>query len=255
MKEAVRIMKVENRVALVTGSGQGIGRAIALKLASEGASIAVNDIPFNKDKANETVAELRALGVKAELFLADVSKEAEVDAMVASILEQFGKIDILVNNAGINKDGMVHKANLDNWNAVVAVNLTGPLLCTKAVLPSMRAAGYGRIVNMSSLTARVGVFGTGYYASTKAGLIGLTKVTAVENVSKGITANALAPGYINTDMMLKYPKEQLDALIAGIPMKRFAEPSEIADAALFLASDASAYITGAVLDINGGSFI
>ncbi|QTE30195.1 SDR family NAD(P)-dependent oxidoreductase [Pengzhenrongella sicca] len=255
MMEAVRIMKVENRVALVTGSGQGIGKAIAFALANEGASIAVNDIPFNKDKAGETVAELRALGVKAELFLADVSKEDQVDAMVASVIEQFGKVDILVNNAGINKDGLVHKANLDNWNAVVAVNLTGPMLCTKAVLPSMRANGYGRIVNMSSLTARVGVFGTGYYASTKAGLIGLTKVTAVENVSKGITVNALAPGYINTDMMLKYPKEQLDALIATIPMKRFADPKEIADAALFLASDASAYITGAVLDINGGSFI
>lgn len=249
------MMKVENRVALVTGSGQGIGRAIALALANEGASIAVNDIPFNKAKAAATVDELRALGVKAELFLADVSKEDEVDAMVASVLEQFGRVDILVNNAGINKDGLVHKANLDNWNAVMAVNLTGPMLCTKAVLPSMRANGYGRIVNMSSLTARVGVFGTGYYASTKAGLIGLTKVTAVENVSKGITCNALAPGYINTDMMLKYPKEQLDALIASIPMKRFADPKEIADAALFLASDASAYITGAVLDINGGSFI
>jgi len=249
------MMKVENRVALVTGSGQGIGRAIALALANEGASIAVNDIPFNKEKAAGTVDELRALGVKAELFLADVSKEDEVDAMVASVLEQFGRVDILVNNAGINKDGLVHKANLDNWNAVMAVNLTGPMLCTKAVLPSMRANGYGRIVNMSSLTARVGVFGTGYYASTKAGLIGLTKVTAVENVSKGITCNALAPGYINTDMMLKYPKEQLDALIASIPMKRFADPKEIADAALFLASDASAYITGAVLDINGGSFI
>ena len=249
------MMKVENRVALVTGSGQGIGRAIALALANEGASIAVNDIPFNKAKAAATVDELRALGVKAELFLADVSKEDEVDAMVASVLEQFGRVDILVNNAGINKDGLVHKANLDNWNAVMAVNLTGPMLCTKAVLPSMRANGYGRIVNMSSLTARVGVFGTGYYASTKAGRIGLTKVTAVENVSKGITCNALAPGYINTDMMLKYPKEQLDALIASIPMKRFADPKEIADAALFLASDASAYITGAVLDINGGSFI
>jgi len=248
-------MKVENRVALITGSGQGVGKAIALAFAGEGALIAVNDIPFNKEKASETVDELRAAGYKAELFLADVTKEDEVDAMVASVIETFGRVDILVNNAGINKDGLVHKANLANWNAVMAVNLTGPMLCTKAVLPSMRAQGYGRIVNMSSLTARVGVFGTGYYASTKSGLIGLTKVTAVENVIKGITCNALAPGYINTDMMLKYPKEQLDALIATIPLKRFAEPKEIADAALFLASDASGYITGAVLDINGGSFI
>ena len=248
-------MKIKDRVALITGSGQGIGKAIALKFAAEGALIAVNDIPFNETKAKETVEELRALGAQAELFLADVTKEDEVDAMVEAVRARFSRVDILVNNAGINKDGMLHKASSANWQAVMAVNLTGPFNCTKAVLPSMRAQGYGRIVNMSSLTARIGVFGTGYYATTKAGLIGLTKVTAVENVIKGITCNALAPGYINTDMMLKYPKEQLDALIAGIPMGRFAEPSEIADAALFLASDASSYITGAVLDINGGSFI
>jgi len=248
-------MKIENRVALITGSGQGIGKAIALTFAREGASIAVNDIPFNEAKAHETVAELRALGVEAELFLADVSRQDEVDAMVAAVQARFGHLDILVNNSGINRDGLLHKANLDNWEAVMAVNLTGPFNCTKAVLPGMRTQGYGRIVNLSSLTARIGVFGTGYYATSKAGLIGLTKVTAVENVTKGITCNALAPGYINTDMMNKYPAEQTAALIAKIPMGRFAEPTEVADAALFLASDSSSYITGAVLDINGGSFI
>ena len=248
-------MKIENRVALITGSGQGIGKAIALTFAREGASIAVNDIPFNEAKATATVEELRALGVEAELFLADVSKDEEVTAMVAEIEARFGHLDILVNNAGINRDGLLHKASAENWSAVVAVNLTGPFNCTKAVLPGMRTRGYGRIVNMSSLTARIGVFGTGYYATTKAGLIGLTKVTAVENATKGITCNALAPGYINTDMMNKYPAEQNAKLIATIPVGRFAEPSEVADAALFLASDSSSYITGAVLDINGGSFI
>ena len=248
-------MKIENRIALITGSGQGIGKAIALTFAREGASIAVNDIPFNEEKALQTVEELRSLGVEAELFLADVSREGEVDAMVAAVQARFGRLDILVNNAGINRDGLLHKASLDNWEAVMAVNLTGPFNCTKAVLPGMRTQGYGRIVNLSSLTARIGVFGTGYYATSKAGLIGLTKVTAVENVTKGITCNALAPGYINTDMMNKYPAEQTAALIAKIPMGRFAEPTEVADAALFLASDSSSYITGAVLDINGGSFI
>lgn len=248
-------MKIENRIALITGSGQGIGKAIALTFAREGASIAVNDIPFNEAKALQTVEELRSLGVEAELFLADVSREGEVDAMVAAVQTRFGRLDILVNNAGINRDGLLHKASLDNWEAVMAVNLTGPFNCTKAVLPGMRTQGYGRIVNLSSLTARIGVFGTGYYATSKAGLIGLTKVTAVENVTKGITCNALAPGYINTDMMNKYPAEQTAALIAKIPMGRFAEPTEVADAALFLASDSSSYITGAVLDINGGSFI
>jgi 3-oxoacyl-[acyl-carrier protein] reductase len=248
-------MKIENRIALITGSGQGIGKAIALKFASEGASIAVNDIPFNELKAMATVEELRALGVEAELFLADVSQEEEVTVMVADIESRFGRVDILVNNAGINRDGLLHKASAENWEAVVAVNLTGPFNCTKAVLPGMRTRGYGRIVNMSSLTARIGIFGTGYYATTKAGLIGLTKVTAVENATKGITCNALAPGYINTDMMNKYPAEQNAKLIATIPVGRFAEPTEVADAALFLASDSSSYITGAVLDINGGSFI
>ena len=248
-------MKIKDRVALITGSGQGIGKAIALNFAREGAKIAINDISFNETKALETVEELRKLGVEAELFLADVSQEDDVNRMVENVIARFGRVDILVNNAGINRDGLLHKGNLANWEAVMAVNLTGPFICTKAVLPSMRAQGYGRIVNLSSLTARIGIFGTGYYATSKAGLIGLTKVTAVENVSKGITCNALAPGYINTDMMNKYPEEQLKALIATIPVGRFAEPEEVADAALFLASDSSAYITGAVLDINGGSFI
>ena len=248
-------MKVKDRVALITGGGQGIGKAIALTFAREGAKIVVNDISFNEAKAMKTVEELRDIGVEAELFLADVSKEDEVNSMVEKVIARFGRVDILVNNAGINRDGLLHKGNLANWEAVMAVNLTGPFICTKAVLPSMRAQGYGRIVNLSSLTARIGIFGTGYYATSKSGLIGLTKVTAVENATKGITCNALAPGYINTDMMNKYPAEQLKALITSIPVGRFAEPEEVADAALFLASDASAYITGAVLDINGGSFI
>ena len=154
-------MKINDRVALITGSGQGIGKAIALTFAREGAKIAVNDIAFNEVKAMETVEELRKLGVEAELFLADVSKEDEVNSMVEKVIERFGRVDILVNNAGINRDGLLHKGNLSNWDAVMAVNLTGPFICTKAVLPSMRGQGYGRIVNLSSLTARIGIFGTG----------------------------------------------------------------------------------------------
>lgn len=249
------MMKIKDRVALITGSGQGLGKAIALAFASEGAKIAINDISFNETKALQTVEELRQRGVEAEYFPADVSQEADVNAMVEKVVAHFGRIDILVNNAGINRDGLLHKAESKNWEAVVSVNLTGPFNCTKAVLPGMRQQGYGRIINMSSLTARTGIFGTGYYATTKAGLIGLTQVTAAENVTKGITCNALAPGYIKTDMMLKYPEEQLKALIAKIPVGRLAEPEEIADAALFLAADSSAYITGAVIDINGGFHI
>ncbi|WP_434511034.1 SDR family NAD(P)-dependent oxidoreductase [Desulfitobacterium sp. AusDCA] len=248
-------MMTKDKVALVTGSGQGLGKAIAFALAREGAKLAINDIPFNEAKARDTVDELRAKGVEAELFLADVTDEASVDAMVGKVLEYFGRIDILVNNAGINRDGLIHKGNLKNWNAVLDVNLTGPFICTKAVLLSMRQNSYGRIVNVSSLTARMGIFGTGYYATTKSGLLGLTRVTAAENTSKGITCNALAPGYIKTDMMMNYPEEQLKVLIAKIPAGRLAEPEEIAEAALFLASDTSSYITGAVLDINGGFLI
>ena len=248
-------MMTKDRVTLITGSGQGLGKAIAFAFAREGAKIAINDIPFNATKAWDTVEELRAMGVEAEVYLADVTHEDEVNTMVEKVIERFGRVDILVNNAGINRDGLVHKGNLENWNAVMDVNLTGPFLCTKAVLPSMRQNNFGRIVNISSLTARMGIFGTGYYATTKSGLIGLTKVTAVENTTKGITCNALAPGYIKTDMMMKYPEEQLQALVAKIPVGRLAEPSEIAEAAVFMAADSSSYITGAVLDINGGYFI
>ncbi len=248
-------MKIKDRVTLITGSGQGLGKAMALAFAREGGKIAINDIAFNEAKALQTVEEIRQLGVEAEFFVADVSQESEVNAMAAKVLERFGRIDILINNAGINRDGLLHKAESKNWDAVVSVNLTGPFNATKAVLPGMRQQGYGRIVNISSLTARMGIFGTGYYATTKAGLIGLTKVTAAENVTKGITCNALAPGYIKTDMMLKYPEDQLKALIAKIPVGRLAEPEEIADAALFFAADSSAYMTGAVLDINGGFLI
>ncbi|AFQ43873.1 SDR family NAD(P)-dependent oxidoreductase [Desulfosporosinus meridiei] len=248
-------MKIKDRVALVTGSGQGLGKAIAFALANEGAKLAINDLSLNEVKARETVSELRKIGTEAEVFLADVTQESEVNKMVEEILARFSRIDILVNNAGINRDGLIHKGNLQNWNAVMNVNLTGPFICTKAVLPGMRQNNYGRIVNISSLTARLGVSGTGYYASTKSGLIGLTKVTAVENMAKGITCNALAPGYIKTDMMMRYPEEQLQALIAKIPAGRLAEPAEIADVVVFVAADSAAYMTGAVIDINGGYFI
>lgn len=248
-------MKIKGRVALVTGSGQGLGKAIAFALANGGAKLAINDISLNGVKARETVSELRKIGTDAEAFLADVTQESEVNKMVEEIIARFGRIDILVNNAGINRDGLLHKGDLQNWNAVMNVNLTGPFICTKAVLPGMRQNNYGRIVNISSLTARLGILGTGYYASTKSGLIGLTKVTAAENMSHGITCNALAPGYIKTDMMMKYPEEQLQALIAKIPAGRLAEPAEIADVVAFVAADSASYMTGAVIDINGGYFI
>lgn len=248
-------MRTKDRVALVTGAGQGLGRAIAMVLAGEGAKIAVNDVKFNEQHAMETVQQIRQLGFEAEMFLADVSNEAEVDEMVQAVIKHFGRVDILVNNAGINRDGLVHKGDKTKWDAVMAVNLTGPFLCTKAVLPSMRNQGYGRIVNVSSYTARTGVFGTGYYATAKTGLIGLTKITAAENASKGVTVNAVAPGYIKTAMMLNYPEETKNAITSKIPVGRWAEPEEIANAILFLAEDKAGYVTGSVLDINGGIYL
>jgi 3-oxoacyl-[acyl-carrier protein] reductase len=248
-------MKINNRVALVTGSGQGLGKTIAMTFAREGVKIVINDIPANKEKAFMTLKEINTLGIEAELFFADVTNEEQVNQMIQGTLEKFGKLDILVNNAGINKDGILHKANLEKWNSVIAVNLTGPLVCTKAVLPIMRKQNYGRIINISSVTARMAIFGTGYYATSKAGLIGLTKVTAIENASKGITVNALAPGYIKTDMLAEISQDQLEVIKSKIPVGRFAEPEEIAEAVLFLASDSSSYITGSVLDINGGFYI
>lgn len=248
-------MKVKDRVALVTGAGQGLGKAIAFALAAEGAAVAVNDHPMNEERAMKTVQELRERGAVSDWFKADVSNEEEVNAMVEEVRKKFGRIDILVNNAGINRDGILHKASEKDWEAVLAVNLTGPFLLTKAVLPGMREQNYGRIVNISSVTGRTGIFGTVYYTTAKTGLIGLTKVTAAENAKKGITCNAVAPGYIKTEMMLKYPEAQLKALIEKIPVGRLAEPSEIAEAVLFLASDSSSYITGSVLDINGGFLI
>jgi 3-oxoacyl-[acyl-carrier protein] reductase len=248
-------MKINNRVALVTGSGQGMGKTIAMTFAREGVKIVINDIPANKEKAFMNLKEINTLGIEAELFFADVTNEEQVNQMIQGTLEKFGKLDILVNNAGINKDGILHKANLEKWNSVIAVNLTGPLVCTKAVLPIMRKQNYGRIINISSVTARMAIFGTGYYATSKAGLIGLTKVTAIENASKGITVNALAPGYIKTDMLAEISQDQLEVIKSKIPVGRFAEPEEIAEAVLFLASDSSSYITGSVLDINGGFYI
>lgn len=248
-------MRTKDRVTLITGAGQGLGKAIALTFAREGAKIALNDIPSNEQHALETIAEIKKLGVEAEIFLGDVSDETQVNQLIEAVVARFGRLDILVNNAGINRDGLIHKADKSKWDAVMAVNLTGPFLCTKAVLPTMRQQGYGRIVNVASVTARTGVAGTGYYATAKTGLIGLTKIAAAENASKGVTVNAVAPGYIKTSMMMNYPEDVIKGIISKIPVGRFAEPDEIAEAVVFLAADTSSYITGSVLDINGGFHI
>lgn len=243
--------ELHGKVALVTGAARGLGKAIAFELAHKGADIIVNDIPHMESDALHTVEELKVLGVNARFYPAFVNNEEDVNRMAAEI----GQVDILVNNAGINRDGHMRKATKADWDAVVDVNLTGPFLTTKAFVPLMAARGWGRVINIASYVGRTGVFGTPYYAASKAGLIGFTKEVAIEMAKKGVTVNALAPGYIATEMMLKYPQEQLDAITAKIPCGYWAKPEDIAYWAGVCASPRAHYMTGAVIDCNGGWYM
>jgi 3-oxoacyl-[acyl-carrier protein] reductase len=243
--------ELQGKVALVTGSARGLGKAIALELAGKGADIIINDIPAMEADAEKTVAELKALGVNARFYAAFVNNEDEVAKMAAEV----GQVDILVNNAGINRDGHMRKSNKADWDAVIDVNLTGPFVCTKAFVPAMAARGWGRIINISSYVGRTGVFGTPYYAASKAGLIGFTKEVAIEMAKKGITVNALAPGYILTDMMMHYGQEYLDSISAKIPVGHWAKPEDIAYWVGVLASPRAHYMTGAIIDCNGGWYM
>jgi 3-oxoacyl-[acyl-carrier protein] reductase len=243
--------ELQGKVALITGAARGLGKAIALELASKGADIIINDIPQMETDALKTVEDVMALGVKARFYPAFVNNEEQVIRMAADV----GQVDILVNNAGINKDGTMKKATKADWDAVLDVNLTGPFVCTKVFVGPMRDRGWGRIINIASYVGRTGVFGTPYYAASKAGLIGFTKEVAIEMAKKGVTVNALAPGYILTEMMLKYPQEQLDALTAKIPCGYWAKPEDIAYWAGVVASPRAHYMTGAVIDCNGGWYM
>lgn len=243
--------ELQGKVALVTGAARGLGRAIALELAGKGANLIINDIPAMEETGRKTVAEVEALGVGARFYGAYVNDEEQVNRMASEV----GQVDILCNNAGINRDGTMKKAIKADWDAVIDVNLTAAFLCTKAFVNQMRDRGWGRIINTASYVGRTGVYGTPYYAASKAGLIGLTKEVATEVARKGVTVNALAPGYIQTEMMLHYPKEQLDAITAKIPLGYWAKPEDIAYWAGVLASPRAHYMTGAVLDCNGGWYM
>ncbi|HLO02498.1 MAG TPA: SDR family oxidoreductase [Symbiobacteriaceae bacterium] len=240
-------MELAGKVALVTGAARGLGRAIALELAAKGAHVIVNDIPQMEADATETIR----LAGGGRFYPAFVNREEAVAQMVAEV----GPVDILVNNAGINRDGTMKKSSKADWDAVIDVNLSGPFLCTRAFVGQMRERGWGRIINVASYVGRTGVFGTPYYAASKAGLIGLTKEVAVEYAKYGVTVNALAPGYIGTEMMLNYPEEQRAAITAKIPVGRWAEPADIAYWAGVLASPRAHYMTGAVIDCNGGTWM
>lgn len=240
--------ELTGKVALVTGAARGLGRAIALELASRGADLIINDIPAMAETAAETVAAAGALGVKARFYPAFVNDEEQVNRMAAEV----GQVDILVNNAGVNRDGTMKRSRKADWDLVIDVNLSGTFNCLRAFTPAMRERGWGRVINIASYVGRTGVFGTPYYAASKAGVIGLTKEVAVEMARHGVTVNALAPGYIMTDMMMGYPEEQRAKITATIPCGYWAKPEDIAYWAGVLASPRAHYMTGAVLDCNGG---
>jgi 3-oxoacyl-[acyl-carrier protein] reductase len=244
---------MENRTALVTGASRGIGRSIALKLACAGAKIVVasNEIE-NNDKV---VAEIAAAGGQAFPVFLNLTSPDSVKEAFGTALKQAGRIDILVNNAGITKDGLAVRMKKEDWDLVVSINLTGAFLATQQVLHSMMKERWGRIINIASVVGQSGNAGQANYVSTKAGIIGLTKALAQEVGSRNITVNAVAPGFIETDMTAKLPQEVKDAMLSKIALRRAGTPDDVASAVKFLASEEASYITGHVINVNGGMYM
>ncbi|MCZ7399958.1 MAG: beta-ketoacyl-ACP reductase [Candidatus Methanoperedens sp.] len=277
---------LEGKVALVTGGSRGIGQAIALRLAEEGADVAINyqstreqaeklsklidqmgmidefdrlslkiDLMETKENAKEVSDLIDSMGKHSIICQANVNDFLQVNRMRDEVVKQFGRIDILVNNAGIVRDKSFVKMTPQMWSEVLSVNLDGAFYCTKAVIEGMLERKYGRIVNISSVIGRMGNRGQANYAASKAGLIALSQTLAKEFAGKGITVNAVAPGFIETDMLKSVPKETMEKILAGIPLGRLGKPSEVAGAVAYLVSEDGDYITGQVIDINGGLYI
>ena len=244
-------MTMKESVALVTGGSRGIGRAICLELARQGAAVAVN-YAGNEQAALETVEACRALGAEAEAFQADVADPAACEELVKAVKDRFGKLDILVNNAGVTRDGLLLTAREEDFDRVLDTNLRGVYFCMKAAAKVMVRQRYGRIVSMSSVVGLRGNPGQTNYAASKAGVIGLTKAAAKELASRGITVNAVAPGFIDTDMTAAMPEKAREAMQATIPMGRPGAPEEVARAVAFFAAPENAYITGQILCVDGG---
>jgi len=245
-------MDLSNKVAIVTGSGQGIGQAIALKLAEVGAAVVVNDIG---ETAENTAKEIRAMNRQSLAILADVSSATDVTRLVEETVATYGKIDILVNNAGITRDQLVLRMSEEDWDKVLTVNLKSVFLCTRAVLRHMVKQRWGRIISISSIAGLVGNKGQANYASAKAGIIGFTRTIAKEMAPRGITANAIAPGFIETDMTQKLTEDWKQELKGYIPLGCLGSPRDVAEAVAFFASEEARYITGQVLGIDGGMAI
>ena len=247
---ATPVARLQGQVAIVTGASRGIGRAAALALAAEGATVIVN-YASSASAAEQVVAEILAMGSQAVAIQADVGQSDQVDSLFAAVMEQYGRVDLLVNNAGITRDTLLLRMKLEDWQAVIDLNLTGVFLCTRAASKIMLKQRSGRVINITSVVGEIGNAGQANYSAAKAGVIGFTKTIAKELASRGITVNAVAPGFIATDMTadLKVGEEVLKL----IPLGRYGQPEEVAGVIRFLAADAAAaYITGQVINIDGG---
>jgi 3-oxoacyl-[acyl-carrier protein] reductase len=244
-------MELADRVAIVTGSGRGIGRAIALRLAKAGASVVINDVG-DMAPAEGVAADIREMGRASLVVPADVSQSADVAGMVDRAVGEYGKVDILVNNAGITRDQLILRMPDEDWDKVLGINLKSVFLCTKAVLRPMMKQRQGRIVNIASIVGLIGNAGQANYAAAKAGIIGLTRTTAKEGAPRGITANAVAPGFIDTPMTQQLPGDRKSELMRQVLLGYLGTPEDVAEAVAFLASDAARYITGQVLTVDGG---
>ena len=242
--------RLDGKVAIITGGASGIGKKTAEIFSKEGAAIAIFDV--NRDALNQTEKEIRDNGGKCNGYVVDVTNFEDVTEKVKEVIEDFGEIDVLVNNAGITRDNFLTKMEIDDWNKVIAINLTGTFNCAKAVAPYMIEKNKGNIVNVSSVVGVYGNIGQTNYAASKAGVIGLTKTWAKEFAKKGIRVNAVAPGFIKTPMTDKVPEKVLEIMISKTPMGRMGEAIEVAKAILFLASDDSSFITGHILHVDGG---
>ena len=241
---------LKGQVAVVTGSARGIGKAIALKLAAAGADIVVSDVLA--DEAEQTAGEIRELEVRAVSCTADVSRAEEAERLMKTAVDELGRLDILVNNAGITRDGLFIRMKDDDWDAVLSVNLRGTALCSRAAAKIMFKSRSGRIINVSSVIGLIGNAGQANYAASKAGVIGLTRSLSKELGPRGITVNAVAPGFIETAMTDKLADETKQAYVKNIPLGRFGTPDDVADTILYLATPAAAYVTGQVIAIDGG---
>ena len=245
-------MEFKDKVVLITGSAQGIGKTAALAFAREGGIVVLNDV--NKERLNETAGEVEKIGAKCLSVVANTAVLPEVEDMFNQVMEQFGRLDVLVNNAGITRDGFLHKMTEQQWRQVIDVNLTGAFFCLQSAAKIMRNAGRGRIINISS-AARFGNMGQVNYSASKAGVVGLTRTAAKELASKNVLVNAISPGPINTEMLQAVPEKALQKILAPIPLNRVGEPEELCNLILFLASEKASYITGQVINCDGGWFM